>query len=112
MSYGWNVADSFRKAAGHVDKILKGARPADLPVERPTRFDFALNLQAAQALGLTFPQSVLQQATDRRRALETGERAGSDSRSSTRIFQSTSSNFSTPCRLTPEIAKISVPASS
>jgi putative ABC transport system substrate-binding protein len=64
MSYGNNLADSFRVAAGHVDKILRGARPADLPVERPTRFEFAINLQAAQALGLTIPPSVLAQATE------------------------------------------------
>jgi putative ABC transport system substrate-binding protein len=64
MSYGSNVADSFRRAADHVDKILRGAKPAGLPVERPTRFDFAINLQAARALGLTFPPSMLQQATD------------------------------------------------
>jgi putative tryptophan/tyrosine transport system substrate-binding protein len=64
MSYGWNIADSFRRAAGYVDKILRGARPADLPVERPTRFDFAINLQAAQALGLAIPPSVLAQATE------------------------------------------------
>jgi putative ABC transport system substrate-binding protein len=64
MCYGVNIREQFRRAATYVDKILKGARPAELPVERPTAFDFAINLRTAQALGLTFPQSVLQQATE------------------------------------------------
>jgi len=64
MSYGLNVADLFRRAATYVDKILKGAKPADLPVEQPTTFDFVVNLKAARAIGLTIPQSVLQQATE------------------------------------------------
>ena len=64
MSYGANVPDLYRRAASFVDRILKGARPADLPVEQPTKFDFIINLKAAQALGLTVPESVLQQATE------------------------------------------------
>ena len=64
MAYGPNNSDSFRRAATYVDKILKGARPGDLPMERPTRFDFVVNHGTAQALGLTIPPSVLQQATE------------------------------------------------
>ena len=62
MSYGPNVAESFRLAAVYVDKILKGAKPAYLPVEQPARFDLAINLRAATALGLTMPESLLFQA--------------------------------------------------
>jgi putative tryptophan/tyrosine transport system substrate-binding protein len=64
MSYGTNIAESWRSAAGYVDKILKGANPADLPVERPTKSDFGINMKTARELGLTIPQSVLQQATE------------------------------------------------
>jgi putative ABC transport system substrate-binding protein len=64
MYYGPNLADLFRRAATYVDKVLKGASPADLPVERPMRFDFVINLKPAQALGLTIPQHVLLQATE------------------------------------------------
>jgi putative ABC transport system substrate-binding protein len=64
LAYGLSRAEIYRSAAPYVDKILRGARPGDLPMERPTAFDLVLNLKTAQALGLTIPQEILAQATE------------------------------------------------
>ena len=63
MSFGTNGVASFRRAADFVDRILKGANPAEIPVEQPTEFDIIINLRTARELGLTIPASVLTRAT-------------------------------------------------
>ena len=64
ISYGPNFPDLFRRAAGYVDKILRGANPAEIPVEQPTKFDFVINLTTAKALGLTVPETLLTRADE------------------------------------------------
>jgi putative ABC transport system substrate-binding protein len=64
MSYGPSIADLFRRAAGHVHKILQGSKPTDLPVEQPTKFELVINLKTANALGLTLSASLLTTADD------------------------------------------------
>ncbi len=62
MFYGLSISDLFRRAATYVDKILKGSKPVDLPVEQPTKFEFIVNLKAAKQIGLTIPPNVLTRA--------------------------------------------------
>ena len=62
MAFGPNFRDQYRRTAYYVDKILKGAKPADLPVEQPTKFELVINLKTAKQIGLTIPQSMLYRA--------------------------------------------------
>jgi ABC-type uncharacterized transport system substrate-binding protein len=64
IAYGASIPDLIRRSATHVDKILKGAKPADLPVEQPTKFELVVNLKTAEALGVTVPRTLLFQATE------------------------------------------------
>ena len=64
ISYGANVVDQYRRAANYVDRILQGEKPADLPVQRPTKYELAINLKTAKALGIDMPESLLARADE------------------------------------------------